>query len=40
VAWREVEGDQYGWSNVDPVITADEVRKLVRFFERDCDARG
>jgi hypothetical protein len=37
VVGREVEGDQYpdGWANLDPVITADEVRKLVRFFRRD-----
>jgi hypothetical protein len=37
VVGREVEGDQYpdGWSNGDPVITADEVRKLVRFFRRE-----
>ena len=36
VVGREVEGDQYpdGWSNGDPVITADEVRRLVRFFRR------
>ena len=36
VVGREVEGDQYpdGWSNLDPVITVDELRKLVRFFRR------
>lgn len=36
VVGREVEGDQYpdGYTNVDPVITVDELRKLVRFFRR------
>lgn len=30
---REVEGDEYptGYTNVDPIMTADELRKLVTF---------
>ena len=36
VVGREVEGDEYpdGWTNLDPVITADEVRQLVGFVSR------
>ena len=34
VAGREVEGDQYpdGWTNLDPAISADELRQSVRFW--------
>lgn len=37
VVGREVEGDQYpdGWINLDPAISVDELRRLVRFFRRD-----
>jgi hypothetical protein len=42
IVGREVEGDQYpdGWTNLDPVITADEVRKLVRFYGRKSYGDG
>jgi hypothetical protein len=37
VVGREVEGDQYpdGYTNLDPSITADELRAIVRFLRRD-----
>src|SRR5215472_921034 len=33
VVGREVEGNQYpdGWTNLDPAISADELRQSVRF---------
>lgn len=36
VVGREVEGEELpdGWTHVDPAITADELRRLVRFFTR------
>ena len=34
VVGREIEGDQYpdGWTNLDPAISADELRQSVRFW--------